>query len=351
MNQIKKVGTLKAVSFDAEKSISVIDIEEPGSPLAGEVKVAVHRVGICGTDTSAWLGKFPFFQFPRIPGHELGAEVLEVGEGVTNVQVGDRVSIEPYMNNPESYSSKRGKPNCCNDLQVIGIHSNGGMCERVNVPAHKLHRNNALAYDQLALVETLAIGCHAVNRANPKPDDTVLIIGAGPIGLTVLEFIRVRGCKIIIVDLNEDRLAFCRDKMGVEHTVKVQSDGSHAEQVEALTGGDFCEVVFDATGHAGSMAASVNFVAFGGTLVFVGVTSDVINIHHPTMHRREMTLMSSRNAMPEDFGEVMRLMESGQVVTDPWITHRSTMESLSGDFPTFLDPTAQVLKAMVHITE
>lgn len=342
---------MKAISFDAEKSISVIDCEEPNSPGEGEVLVAIHRVGICGTDTSAWLGKFPFFQFPRIPGHELGAEVVEVGAGVTNVSVGDRVSIEPYMNNPESYSSRNGKPNCCNDMQVIGIHSNGGMCERIIVPAHKLHVNNALAYDQLALVETLAIGCHAVNRADPRPDDTVLIIGAGPIGLTVVEFIRVRGCRIIMMDLNEGRLKFCREKMGIEHTVQVRTDGSHAAELESLTEGDYCEVVFDATGHAGSMAASVNFVAFGGKLVFVGVTSDVISIHHPTMHRREMTLMSSRNAMPEDFVEVMRLMESGQIVTDPWVTHRSTMESLSGDFPTFLDPQAQVLKAMVHITD
>lgn len=346
-----KVETLKAISFDAEKSIRVIEVDSPGPPKPGHATVGVHRVGICGTDTSAWLGKFPFFQFPRIPGHELGGEVLEVGDGVTHVQVGDRVSVEPYMNNPDSYSSRRGKPNCCNDMQVIGIHSDGGMCESINVPVEKLHRNNALSYDQLALVETLAIGCHAANRANPKPDDTVLIIGAGPIGLTVLEFVRVCGCKIIMVDLNEDRLAFCRDKMGVEHTVNVQPDGSHAEQIESLTGGDFCEVVFDATGHAGSMAASLNFVAFGGTLVFVGVTADVINIHHPTMHRREMTLMSSRNAVPKDFGEVMRLLESGDIVTDPWITHRSTLESLSDDFPTFLDPTAGVLKAMVHVTE
>jgi alcohol dehydrogenase len=349
---IKNRGNpLKAISFDAEKSISVIECDPPSSPGEGEVQVAIHRVGICGTDTSAWLGKFPFFQFPRIPGHELGGEIVELGSGVTNVAVGDRVSIEPYIYNPESYSSRKGKPNCCNDMSVIGIHSNGGMCERINMPAHKMHVNNSLAYEQLALVETLAIGCHAINRANPKPDDTVLIIGAGPIGLTCVEFVRARGCKIVMMDINEDRLKFCRDKMGIEQTVAVKPDGSHAEEIESLSSGDFFDVVFDATGHPGSMASAVNFVAFGGTLCFVGVSSGEIVIHHPTMHRREMTLMSSRNAMPADFGEVMRLMESGQIVTDPWITHRSTMESLSDDFPSFLDPAAQVLKAMVHITE
>ena len=152
-------------------------------------------------------------------------------------------------------------------------------------------------------------------------------------------------------EVNEDRLKFCREKLGVEHTIKVESDGSHKEALEQLTGGDMCEVVFDATGHPGSMSAAPELVAFGGTLVFVGVSSEQISIHHPTMHRREMTLMSSRNAVASEFGQVMSLMESGKIDTNPWITHRSTMESLSGDFPTFLDPTAQVLKAMVHITE
>ena len=236
---------MKAISFDAEKTISVIECDEPQTPGEGEVQVAIHRVGICGTDTSAWLGKFPFFQFPRIPGHELGGEVVELGAGVTNVTVGDRVSIEPYMYNLESYSSRKGKPNCCNDMQVIGIHSNGGMCERINMAASKMHVNNALAYEQLALVETLAIGCHAANRADPKPDDTVLIIGAGPIGLTCVEFVRVRGCKIVMMDINEDRLKFCREKMGIEHTITVKPDGSHAEEIESLSGGDFFDLVFD----------------------------------------------------------------------------------------------------------
>lgn len=342
---------MKAISFSAKETIEVIDVEKPDNPGAGEVKLRMHRVGICGTDTSAYLGKFPFFQFPRIPGHELGAEVIELGAGVDNVNVGDRCSVEPYMQNPNSYSSRRGKPNCCNDMQVIGIHSNGGMCEELIVPAEKLHVNNELAYDQLALVETLAIGCHAVNRSQPDPTDNVLIIGAGPIGLTVLEFVRVRGCKIVMADMNEDRLNFCKKNLGVEHTVLVKTDGSHEQELESLTKGDFFETVYDATGNAKSMAASVGYVAFGGKLCFVGVTSDHISIHHPTMHRREMTVMGSRNALASEFGEVIAKMADGSIKTDPWITHRSTMESLSGDFPAFIDPSSQVLKAMVHITE
>ena len=288
---------MKAISFAAEETIEVIDVPAASAPGRGEVKVAVHRVGICGSDIKAWLGKFPFFEFPRIPGHELGVEVIETGDGVSNVTVGDRCSVEPYIANPDSYSTKRGKPNCCNDLSVIGIHCDGGMCETLIVPAEKLHVSNQLAYDQLALVETMAIGCHAINRSQPQPGDNVLILGAGPIGLTVLEFARAKGSTIVIADTNQDRLNFCRENLGVEQTVLVQQDGSHVAELESLTDGNWFEVVYDATGNATSMAAAVNLVAFGGKLVFVGVTSDHIKIHHPTVHRREMTLMSSRNAL------------------------------------------------------
>ena len=342
---------MKAISFDAKESIAVIDVDDPAAPGPGEAKVKVHRVGICGTDTSAYLGKFPFFEFPRTPGHELGVEVVEVGDGVTNVKVGDRCSVEPYMNNPDSYSSKRGHPNCCDDLQVIGVHSNGGMCEEFVLPAHKLHVGNGLKYEQLALIETLAIGCHAVNRADPQTGDNVLVIGCGPIGLTVVEFLKIRGCRVIMMDMNQDRLDFATNEMGVEATVQVQKDGSELQTLSDLTEGNFCETVVDATGNKFSMSRALEFVAFAGKLVYVGVTADNVEFPHPLMHRREMTIMGSRNALAEDFTQIIELMKAGKIDTDAWITHRTTMEKLSEDFPTFLDPASKVLKAMVHITE
>jgi len=330
---------VKAISFDAKESISVIDVEAPTAPKPGEAKVAVQRVGICGTDLSSYLGKFPFFEFPRTPGHELGVEVLEVGAGVTNVKPGDRCSVEPYMNDPESYSSKRGRPNCCDNLEVIGVHCNGGMCEEFIIPAHKLHVGNGLKYDQLALVETLAIGCHAVNRANPEKGENVLVIGCGPIGLTVVEFLKIRG------------LDFAKKEMGVDATIQVQKDGSELEQLSELTAGNFCEVVVDATGNKSSMSRALEFVAFAGKLVYVGVTGEEVSFPHPLMHRREMTIMGSRNALAEDFTQIIELMKQGKIDTDAWITHRTDMEKLAGDFSTYLDPASKVLKAMIHITE
>src|SRR5262249_19460463 len=178
---------MRALRREAPKRWKRIDIPEPPKPGAGEALVRVHRVGVCGTDISGYLGKMPLFSYPRIPGHELGVEVVEVGPDVENVRPGDRCSVEPYINDPNSHASRRGRPNCCEKLQVLGVHIDGGLRPYFHVPARKLHVARTLGFDQLALVETLAIGRHATQRADPKPDEATLIIGAGPIGLATLE--------------------------------------------------------------------------------------------------------------------------------------------------------------------
>ena len=250
---------MKAVQFPSPQSLKLIEVADPGKPGPEEVLVRVHQVGICGTDYSGYLGRMPFFSYPRIWGHELGVEVVECGANVTTVKPGDRCSVEPYMNNPESYASTQGHPNCCNDLQVIGVHTDGGMRESFILPARKLHPGNALSYEQLALVETLAIGYHAVQRGNPTPDQTVAIVGAGPIGLSALEFARLRNCRCLMIDLQPTRLAFCRERMGVEETLV--ADDSLLPELVKTTSGNLADVVIDATGNANCMSESLDLVA------------------------------------------------------------------------------------------
>src|SRR5258707_10763569 len=209
---------MKALSLDAPLQWKRVEIAAPDQPGPGEALVRVHRVGICGTDYSGYMGKMPFYSYPRIPGHELGVEVMAVGEGVTNVAGGDRCAVEPYMNCQTCSPCVRGHTNCCENLKVLGVMMDGGMRERFLLPARKLHSSRRLAFEQLALVETLAIGCHAVNRGQPRPGQSVLVIGAGPIGLSVVEFAKLSGARTIVMDLSEPRLGFCRDVMGVKHT-------------------------------------------------------------------------------------------------------------------------------------
>jgi 2-desacetyl-2-hydroxyethyl bacteriochlorophyllide A dehydrogenase len=338
---------MEALRLESPREFALIDQPEPGAPGAGEALVRVHRVGICGTDVSAYLGKMPFVTYPRILGHELGVEVVAVGEGVTNVRPGDRCSVEPYINDPNSYASRRGRPNCCERLQVLGVHTDGGMRPLILVPARKLHSAKSLSFEQLALVETLAIGCHATDRSGVAEGETCLIIGAGPIGLATLEFVKLTGAKIIVLDVSQQRLDFCRRVMGIEHGLR-PSDNLEAE-LRDLCDGHLPEVVIDATGNQQSMSSAFSLVAPGGRLVFVGITTEEVRFRHPIFHRPEGTLLCSRNALPADFTRIIGLIESGRINTQPWITHRSSLADLPAAMPTYLQPETGVLKAMVTI--
>ena len=340
---------MKALQLEKPQQWREIEIAEPEKPGAGEALVRVRRVGICGTDISGFLGKMPFFSYPRIPGHELGVEVIAVGEGVSSVVPRDQCSVEPYMNCGECYPCARGHTNCCERLKVLGVMMDGGMTEQMVLPARKLHPANNLSPEQCALVETLAIGCHAVNRGNPKPGENVLVIGAGPIGLSVIEFVKLSGARTIVMDMNEKRLEFCRTKMTVEHTV-LAGDGKELETLDWITAGRHADLIIDATGNNQSMGQALRYAAFAGRVVYVGITQQEISFPHaPVMHRRELTLLASRNALPPDFTRIIQLIGEGKIDTQPWITHRTTFADLIGNFESYTKSETGVIKAIVAV--
>lgn len=341
---------MQAIQLERPFSFRTIDVDEPSAPLSGEALVRVHRVGICGTDYGGYQGKMPFYSYPRIPGHELGVEVIAVGDGVANVAPGDRCSVEPYINCQQCYSCRRGLTNCCENHQTLGVHCDGGMRARFAVPARKLHLSRTLSFEQLALVETLAIGCHAIDRGKPNASDHVLVIGAGPIGLSAIEFARVAGATTIVIDINEARLEFCKTTMGVAHTIVAKGDGSELSALEAITGGQLADVVVDATGSNQSMSNALGYCAFGGRLVYVGITQQELSfLHAPIMHRRELSILASRNALSRDFSRIIGLIESGRINTRPWITHHARFDDMIGEFPNWLKPDSGVIKAIVDL--
>jgi 2-desacetyl-2-hydroxyethyl bacteriochlorophyllide A dehydrogenase len=317
----------------------------PGAPGPGEALVRVHCVGICGTDIHAFHGRQPFFSYPRILGHELGVEVVALGHGAVGLGVGDRCAVEPYLNCGTCIACRRGRPNCCVSLQVLGVHIDGGMREYISVPATKLHLSARLSFEQLALVETLGIGAHAVQRAELAAGESVLVIGAGPIGLAVMQFAHLAGARVIALDISERRLAFCRAQGMVDHTV-VGGDDALA-QVQELTQGDLPTAVFDATGNPQSMLQAFQYVAHTGRLIFVGLVQGDITFNDPTFHRRELTLLATRNAAPDDFRRIIAQIEAGAIDTAPWITHRAVSGSLIESFPGWLRPDSGLIKAML----
>jgi 2-desacetyl-2-hydroxyethyl bacteriochlorophyllide A dehydrogenase len=338
---------LKTIILDEPGEFRAAETSLPDAPATGEALVRVRRVGVCGTDLHAYRGRQPFFTYPRILGHELGVEVVEVGPDVENVQPGDRCAVEPYLNCGRCIACRQGKTNCCVDLKVLGVHTDGGMREVIVVPASKLHRSDTLTLEQLTLVETLGIGAHAVNRSGLQPGENALVIGAGPIGLAVMQFALAAGTNVIAMDVNPTRLEFAHSHMGVGRSV-MAGEGVLSE-VSDLTDGDLPTTVFDATGNPDSMMRAFNFVAHGGRLVFVGLFQGDVTFHDPLFHRREMTILSSRNSTADDFRHIIALMERGGVDTTPWITHRASLETMISQFEGWLDPANRVLKAIVEL--
>jgi 2-desacetyl-2-hydroxyethyl bacteriochlorophyllide A dehydrogenase len=336
---------MDAIVLEKPGQLTLTQRDAPPAPAEGHALVRVHRVGICGTDWHAYRGRQPFFMYPRVLGHELGVEVLEVNDSTSTLRVGDRCAVEPYLNCGACIACRHGRGNCCANMQVLGVHRDGGMQQLLVVPTKKLHPSSKLSLEQLALVETLAIGCHAVARGQVRAGENVLVIGAGPIGLSVLPFVKAAGGKLIVADVADERLAFARDWIGVQHLLDARAD--LLELLKRVTNNDLPTLVLDATGNPKSMQSAFNYVAPGGRLVFVGLVQGELTFDDPNFHRREMTLLATRNALGEDFRRIIASIEQGEIDTDPWITHRASHRELIDVFPTWLSPEAKVLKAMV----
>ncbi len=337
---------MKAVYLDQPGQFRMTEIDPPAAPGAGEALVEVRRVGVCGTDLHAYEGKQPFFNYPRILGHELSVEILEAGENPFGLAARDRCSVEPYLHCGHCKSCRRGLTNCCVNLKVLGVSTDGGMRERFVLPLHKLHRSEWLSFDQLALVEMLSIGAHAVERADLKPEDDILILGVGPIGLAVLEFVRLAGLEVSVVDVNEARLNYCRKTLKIPNCIDARHEPLAV--LRELKGGELPAIVFDCTGNPKSMLGALEFMTHGGKLVFVGLFPGEIKFNDPAFHLRETTLLSSRNATARNFRRVIRLLESGVIDVERWITHRVTYSEVAENYPVWLAQSENFRKAIVE---
>ena len=307
----------------------------------------IKRIGICGTDLHAFEGTQPFFNYPRTLGHELSGEIVEM-DNAPGFSIGEAVTFLPYFNCGKCIACRRGKTNCCTSLKVSGVHIDGGMCEYYSVPSHTLVHGDGLSFDELALVEPLAIGAHGVRRAGIEQGEFVLVVGAGPIGLGTMEFARIAGGTVIAFDINNNRLQFCREKLGVQYTVNAADDDVAAMLAE-ITNGDMPTVVIDATGSLRAINTAFTYLAHGGRYVLVGLQKGDITFSNPEFHKREATLMSSRNATREDFEHVISSMKKGLVDPKTYITHRVTFGDVKEHFASWLDPKTGVIKAMVSL--
>ena len=312
----------------------------------GNAILKIKQVGICGTDLHAYGGNQAFFSYPRILGHELAAEIEEVGENEQGLQPGDQVIIMPYLSCQKCIACRNGKTNCCTNISVLGVHSDGGMQEYFSVPTSILIPSGKLSLSEIALVEPLAIGAHAIRRANLQKGETIVVVGCGPIGIGLMKLAQIEGARVIALDVNEERLQYAKDKIGVDAVVNVLDNP--VEKIKDLTNGDLATAVFDATGNQKALESGVDYMAHGGRYILVGLSKGPLTFTHPAIHSKETTIMCSRNATFEDFRKVRTSLESGTFPTDSFITHRVHYTEMIGAFESWLKPETGVIKAIVE---
>lgn len=309
--------------------------------------IKIKRIGICGTDLHAYRGTQPYFTYPRILGHELAGDLVEF-DNAPGFEKGEAVTFIPYFNCGECIACRTGKPNCCVNIKVCGVHTDGGMVEYLRVPSYSLIHGEGLSYDELALIEPLAIGAHGIRRAAVQSGEFVVVIGAGPIGLGTMEFARIAGGKVIVIDVSDTRLNFCKDNLKIEHIINPLKHDA-VGKVREITGGDMASVVIDATGNLNAINGGINYLAHGGRYVLIGLQKEAFSFSHPEFHKRESTLMSSRNATRADFEYVIGCMKKGLVDAKNYITHRAGFGQVKDEFENWLNPANGVIKAMVEV--
>jgi 2-desacetyl-2-hydroxyethyl bacteriochlorophyllide A dehydrogenase len=303
------------------------------------------RVGVCGTDYHIFEGKHPFLQYPRVMGHELAVEVVEAPSG-SPVRVAAVCVVNPYISCGHCIACRAGKSNCCVNISVLGVHRDGGMTELISVPPINLIPADGLSVDECATVEFLAIGAHAVRRGTVGASDNVLVVGAGPIGLGAALFCRLTGARVLVFDRDPERAKAAESIIGVSTLPAV---GDALDAAKASTDGNGFDVVFDATGSQKAMEAGFDFVSHGGRYVLVSVIKDSITFMDPDFHRKEITLLGSRNATNQDFERVMGAIRDGDVPVDRLITHRTDMTGAVHDIPRWATEKSGLVKAVVQL--
>lgn len=315
-------------------------------PADGEVLLRIRRIGICGTDMHIFRGTQPFLSYPRVMGHELSGHVVSAPAG-SRLAEGDQVYVMPYLSCGSCVACRQGKTNCCTRIEVLGVHRDGGMSEYLALPERFVFRTEGISLDDAAMIEFLAIGAHAVTRGAVAAGKRVLVVGAGPIGMAVMLFSALKGADVTVLDARADRLRFCREALGIARTVELGADDK--AQLAACTDDEFFDVVFDATGNIAAMERGLEFVAHGGTYVLVSIVRDRLSFSDPEFHKRETTLLGSRNATAEDFEEVVAAMKAGLVPTALLNTHRTTLDDFTGVLEHWMQPSAGVIKAIVEV--
>ena len=334
---------MKYIRCDQPESLTLHTKSEP-ILIASHALLRVKQVGICGTDLHAFKGNQPFFSYPRILGHELATEIIEVNQNNDGLKSGDKVVTIPYINCEECVACKSGKSNCCENIKVFGVHIDGGMQEVILFPSRLLISANDLSHDEITIVEPLAIGAHALRRANTKKNDIIVVMGCGPIGMGIIQLAKSLGAMVIAIDINDHRLQIA--KQSFEADLALNALDNPIEKIKHFTNGVLAHTVIDATGSKAAIENGTNYMRHGGNLVLVGLYKGELSFQHPVIHAKETTLLCSRNATRQDFEFVMKVLREKKFNTGAYITKKVNFESIPSGFNDWSNRESKEIKVV-----
>ncbi len=327
---------MKALLCVEPGKLELTERERP-SDREGFVRIRIANVGICGTDYHIYGGKQPFLSYPRVMGHELSGYALNPSSD-GRIASDDLVVVNPYITCGNCHACSVGKPNCCEQIAVLGVHADGGMCEEIVVPEGNVYRADGLTEEAAAMVEFLAIGAHGVARSRISANSSVLVVGAGPIGIAAAIFARIAGANVTLTDTSAKRLDLAKNAVG----------GIAAHLPENMPTVTY-ETVFDATGNINAMNAGLKWLAHGGTYTLLSVVKDDLCFPDPEFHKRETTMLASRNALKADFEHVMASIRDNKVPIEALATHRTSFEDAVQNLPEWSRDRDNVIKAIIKV--
>ncbi|EHD23688.1 MULTISPECIES: zinc-binding alcohol dehydrogenase family protein [Brenneria] len=342
---MENIKTMKTLVCEKPTALVYQQRERP-TPKDNEALIKILNVGICGTDIHAWAGNQPFFSYPRVLGHEICGEIVALGNNAHNILIGQRVAVIPYVACHHCHSCLSGKTNCCENISVIGVHQDGGFCEYLSVPLGNLLIVDDVEPVSAALIEPFAISAHAVRRAALQAGEHVLVVGAGPIGLGVAAIAKADGAQVVMADTSAERRRHVEKKLDI--ATLDPSAGGFEQALRQQFSGMLPVKVIDATGNQYAMNNSVNLIRHGGSIVFVGLFKGELSFADPDFHKKETTMMGSRNATHEDFAKVGQLMAAGKLSADMMLTHHFDFNTLGNVYETDVVKNNALIKGVIH---
>lgn len=326
-----------------------VEIIEQAMPVRkqGEALLKILYGGICGSDLGTYRGTFAYASYPRIPGHEFSAEIIEIGDNDRNLKPGMIVTCNPYFNCGHCYSCQRGLVNCCTSNETMGAQRDGAFSEYITMPIERIYDGKGLSAKTLALIEPFCISYHGISRANIQPNDKVLVIGAGTIGVLAAVAAKAKGAKVYISDVAENKMNYAIETFGLDGGILNDSPENFIKRVEEITNGNYFDVTIEAVGLASTFQACIDAAAFGARMVQIGVGKRTHEFDFTLLQKKELNVYGSRNALKKDFLELIDLVKSGKVDLEKIVTNTYNLDEADKAFQDFSKNAASMLKVVI----